>query len=259
MDELRDSVLAAIDSVAPEVREVSANIHSTPELAFQEFQASQWLADLLSKHDFVVQRGIVDLPTAFRAEHRGGSGPNIALLAEYDALPEIGHGCGHNLICTAACAAAIGIRAAWPDMPGSVTVMGTPGEEGGGGKIIMLERGAFEGVDVSMMFHPANRSVANYFSLAASHVGFTFTGRAAHSAAEPWRGRNAADAAMLFFGGVNALRQHLQPDVRVHGVILEAGAKENIVPEKSVVDFMVRAERIRECGATRCLLWRRGH
>jgi amidohydrolase len=240
---LKDSVIARVDEDAQGSIALSRQIHSHPEIAYEEHQASRWLADFLTQKQFAVDLGICDIETAFAATYTGGAGPTIALMAEYDALPEIGHGCGHNLICSAACAAASALVAAWPSMPGTVVVIGTPAEEGGGGKIRLLEGGGFRGVDVAMMFHPANRTVPSYLSLAASHFRIEYYGHAAHSAAEPWMGENAADAAMLFFAGVNAFRQHVRPDVRMHGIITDGGARPNVVPEHTCVEFMVRAER----------------
>ena len=243
LTERKRQVLEGIDRLRPQMEKISAEIHAHPELGFEEVKASEWLTSLLTDHGFDVRRGVADLPTAFRAEHRGGDGPTIGLLAEYDALPGIGHGCGHNLIGTASAAAAIAVAHAWPDAPGTVAVMGTPADEGGGGKILMLDRGAFEGVDLSMMFHPSYLNQINTPSLAAGNLTFRFHGRPAHSAVHPHLGINAADAAMLFFAGVNALRQHVTSDVRLHGVIEQAGDKPNIVPDLSVVQFMVRADR----------------
>jgi len=243
LDELKRRVLRRIDGLRPEMERISADIHANPELGFEEVRASGWLSSFLADHGFAVDRGVAELPTAFRAERRGGEGPTVALLAEYDALPGLGHGCGHNLIGTASCAAAIAVGEEWPQAPGTVAVMGTPAEEGGGGKILMLERGAFDGVDLSMMFHPSYLNQINTPSLAAGNLTFRFHGKPAHSAVHPHLGVNAADAAMLLFAGVNALRQHVTSDVRLHGIIQEAGDKANIVPELSVVEFMVRADR----------------
>lgn len=239
---------AAIAAADGEVQGLSARIHAHPELGYEEYQASSWTAELLSRHGFSVEKPLAGLETAFRATWRGGgagdaAAPTIALLAEYDALPEIGHGCGHNLIAAASAAAAIGIKESWPDFPGTIQVYGTPAEEGGGGKIVMLDAGAFDGVDVSLMFHPGVRTSVNAPSLAMAALTFEFAGTAAHAAVGPWEGVNAADAAMLFFAGVNALRQQVRPDARLHGVIREAGSKPNIIPARSVVDFMVRADR----------------
>lgn len=240
---IRASILREVDRIRTAVEKVSADIHANPEVAFEERQASDWLTSLLSANGFAVERDVANLPTAFRAEHRGGEGPTIALLAEYDALPGVGHGCGHNLICTAASAAGIALKNAWPDSPGTIVVMGTPAEEDGGGKILMLDRGAFQGVDLAMMFHPSIENRVDSPSLACVDFTITFRGRAAHSALAPWEGKNAADAAMLFFAGVNALRQHLRPDARLHGIIREAGVEANVVPYESRVEFIVRSER----------------
>lgn len=236
-----------IDAIDTEIQALSARIHSHPELGFEEVLASGWVSELLGRHGFAVERHVAGLETAFHAVWRGDgapqSGPRIALLAEYDALPEVGHGCGHNLIAAASAAASIALKNTYPGFPGSVEVFGTPAEEGGGGKIVMLDAGAFDGVDVGLMFHPGVRNSANSPSLAMAALTITFAGRAAHAAIGPWEGINAADAAMLFFAGVNALRQQIRPDARLHGVLLEAGSKPNIIPARAVVDFMVRADR----------------
>lgn len=243
IEAIKDAVVREIDALRPRMERVSADIHANPELGFEEVRASGWLRDLLAERGFAVEPGVAELTTAFRAEHRGGAGPTVGMLAEFDALPGIGHGCGHNLIGTASCAAAIALRTAWPDLPGTVAVLGTPAEEGGGGKVIMLDRGAFAGVDLSMMFHPSYRTQINTPSLAAATLDFSYAGRAAHSAVHPHEGVNAADAAMLLFAGVNALRQHIRPDARVHGIIKHAGDKANIVPDSSRIELMVRADR----------------
>jgi amidohydrolase len=240
---VKEQVCRQIQALRPEMERLSADIHRTPEIGFEEMQASGWLTGFLERGGLDVRRGIAGLPTAFRADHRGGDGPTIAFLAEYDALPGLGHGCGHNLIGTASCAAAIALATCWPDAPGTVSVIGTPAEEGGGGKILMLEQGVFDDVDVVMMFHPSYLNQIDYPSLAATTIRLRYRGRPAHSAVHPHLGINAADAAMLFFAGVNALRQHVRPDVRLHGIITDAGDKANIVPEHASVEFMVRADR----------------
>ncbi len=244
LDERKAAVCEAIEQHKALPLDLSARIHANPEIGFEEFQASAWLTEALVEEGFTVERGVADLPTAFRATYRGGDGPTIALLAEFDALPGVGHGCGHNLICTSALAAAVALKNAWPDVPGTIVVMGTPAEEGGGGKIIMLDKGAFAGVDLSMMYHPNYITMVNNPSLSAATINFTFHGVASHSATAPHKGVNAADAAMLLFAGVNAFRQHVTPDVRMHGYISEAGVKPNIVPYLSKVQLMVRANRL---------------
>lgn len=242
---VKRGVFDAIAALDGEVQDLSARIHAHPELGYEEHQASTWTAGLLAAHGFSIDRPVAGLGTAFRATWRGSGapGPTIALLAEYDALPEIGHGCGHNLIAAASVAAAVGIRKSWPSFPGTIQVYGTPAEEGGGGKIVMLDAGVFDEVDVALMFHPGVDTSVNTPSLAMAALTVEFTGAAAHAAIGPWDGVNAADAAMLFFAGVNALRQQTRPDARLHGVIREAGSKPNIIPARSVVDFMVRADQ----------------
>lgn len=241
LEELKDQALKEVDQLFPAVNTISHSIHDHPELGFQEKFAHSTLVAFARENGFKVETPVGGLDTAFRASYRGAAGPTIALLAEYDALPKVGHGCGHNLICTAASAAAIAVARAWPTLPGEIVIMGTPAEEGGGGKIIMIDRGVFDDVDLSMMFHPTVSTAVNTPSLAAANLTFTYSGVAAHSSMTPWLGVNAADAAMLFFSGVNALRQHVTPDVRLHGFIAEAGVKPNIVPDRSAVEFMVRA------------------
>lgn len=239
---LPEDVTAAIDAAAPELIAMAKRIHAAPEVAFQEVQAAQWLSGLLESKGFRVQRGVADLPTAFRAEAPGkGTGPAVAFLAEYDALPEIGHACGHNLICTAALGAGIGLAAVRAGIPGTVLVLGTPAEEGGGGKVIMLERGAFAGVDAAMMFHPASYTLTDRPSLASWRLKVKFLGRAAHAAAEPEEGINALDAMVQLFVNIGLLRQQLREDVRVHGIITYGGAAPNIIPDRAEATFSVRA------------------
>ncbi len=239
---MRERVLEAIDAAAGELTELATRIHKTPEVAFQEMQASKWLGEALERRGFKVHRGVADLPTAFRAEVAGGrSGPAVAILAEYDALPEIGHACGHNLICTAALGAGFGLAAAKDHLPGRTVVLGTPAEEGGGGKVLMLERGAFAGVDVAMMFHPASYTLTERPSLASYRLKVKYTGKAAHAAAAPFEGVNALDALVQLFVNIGLLRQQLREDARVHGIIIYGGAAPNIIPDRAEALFSVRA------------------
>src|SRR2546427_12825409 len=181
--EIRQTILQAIDDSADELIDLARRIHSNPEIAFQEVSASRWLADALEQHGFVVQRGIADLPTAFRAEVAAGpGGPGVAFLAEYDALPEIGHACGHNLICTAALGAGIGLAAVASGPAGKVLVLGTPAEDGAGGQALLLQRGAFAGIDAALMFHPADYTLTARPSLASYRLKVKFLGKAAHAA-----------------------------------------------------------------------------
>jgi len=240
--EIRQTILQAIDAAAGELVDLARRIHATPEIAFQEVQASQWLCDALERHAFAVQRDVADLPTAFRAERAGGpGGPSIAFLAEYDALPEIGHACGHNLICTAALGAGIGLAAVASKLAGKVFVLGTPAEEGGGGKVLMLQRGAFAGIDAALMFHPADYTLTARPSLASYRLKVKFLGKAAHAAAAPYEGINALDGLVQMFVNIGLLRQQLRDDARVHGIITYGGAAPNIIPDRAEAAFSVRA------------------
>ncbi len=239
---MRETVLNAIDAAAAELTELATRIHATPEVGFHEVRAAQWLSDALERHGFRVQRAIADLPTAFRAEITGARpGPTVAILAEYDALPELGHACGHNLICTAALGAGFGLAAATGNLPGKALVLGTPAEEGGGGKVLMLERGAFAGVDVAMMVHPASYTLTARPSLTSYRLKVKFVGKAAHAAAAPFEGINALDALIQMFVNIGLLRQQLRDDARVHGIITYGGAAPNIIPDRAEALFSVRA------------------
>jgi amidohydrolase len=239
---MHQKIVAAIDGAAGELTALARKIHATPEVAFQERQASAWLTETLDRHGFRTQRGIANLETAFRAEIDGKSqGPTVAILAEYDALPEIGHACGHNLICTAALGAGIGLAAVRDTLPGRVLVLGTPAEEGGGGKVMMLERGAFAGVDAAMMFHPAGYTLSERPSLASYRLALKFLGKPAHAAAKPDEGINALDAMVQTFSAIGLLRQQLRDDTRVHGIITYGGAAPNIIPDRAEALFTCRA------------------
>jgi amidohydrolase len=241
---LKQRAIAAIDAMRDEWIRISAAIHAKPETAFQEFQSAALLCETLESHGFSVERGVGGLETAFRAEARGkGQGPTIALLAEYDALPELGHACGHNLIATSAIAAGIAVRQVLGELPGCVLVIGTPAEEGRGGKLLLLERGVFHAVDAAMMVHPSAWTMVARTSLASMRLTVEFTGKASHAAAAPEDGINALEAVILTFNNINALRLHLKPDARVHGIITHGGTAANIVPEYAAALFSVRAAK----------------
>ena len=241
----------AIESARQTLFDLSKDVHAHPELNYQEFYSSNALAGFLEAHDLPVERGIGGVETAFRATIPGGAGdgPTIAVLAEYDALPEIGHGCGHNLIAMAAMGAALGLRANAQDLPGRVVVIGTPAEEGGGGKIRLLEAGVFDGVDATLSSHPfSNRTIipaaapkGESWSLAMVGYRYMYHGRAAHAAAAPEAGINALNAVIHLFTGIDALRQHLRDDVRIHGVITDGGTAPNVVPQFAAANFMLRS------------------
>ena len=226
-----------------ELRILSHQLHSHPETAMNEHQAAGWLTELLASRGFAVERGICDLPTAFRAVYGTGK-PVIAFIAEYDALPGLGHACGHNLIATAAVAAALGAKEAADKYGASIQVIGTPAEEMHGGKIIMTGRGAFKDVDAAMMLHPAVHNSATVTALACIALDVEFFGKEAHAAAHPELGINALEAMILSFNAINTLRQQMRSDARVHGVITDGGKAANIVPAHSAGRFLVRAENL---------------
>jgi amidohydrolase len=239
---MHERIAAAIDAASDELVELARRIHATPEIAFEERQAAAWLTEVLERYGFAVRRGIADLETAFRAELKGTrTRPAVAILAEYDALPEIGHACGHNLICTGAIGAGIGLAAVRDHLGGRAVVMGTPAEEGGGGKVIMLQRGAFEGIDAAIMFHPAGYTIANRGSLASYRLSVKFVGKAAHAAAAPYEGINALDALIQTFSAIGLLRQQTREDARIHGISTYGGAAPNIIPDRAEAVFTVRA------------------
>ena len=242
MSGLHARVLRAIDERRDELLELSAAIHADPEIAYQERRASERLASFLARQGFTVERPYSGLETAYRASAAGRSdGPTVAILSEYDALPDIGHACGHNLIAMMGSAAAVGLAAVLDSVGGRVLAIGTPAEEGGGGKVAMVRAGAFAGVDAAMMVHPSSRTISHRTSLASNRVELEFFGQAAHAAAQPDRGINALDGVIQTFNGVNAMRQHLRPDARVHGIITSGGSAANIIPEYAAAKFSVRA------------------
>jgi amidohydrolase len=235
----------AVDRLADDLEALSRKIHDHPELAYQEVQAAAWLADYLTGQGFAVERGVAGVDTAFRATMDTGSGPTIAILCEYDALPAIGHACGHNIIATAGAGAGAALAAVRDTLPaGRIQVIGTPAEEGGGGKIKLIQGGIFEGVDVAMMIHGFDRWILHQDLLGIVRVGFEFTGKAAHASADPWEGVNALDAVIQTFNNVSMLRQQVRPDARIHGIVTQGGAAPNIIPEIAACTFYVRAPRL---------------
>jgi len=234
-----EQICKAIDARKDEIVHVSHAIHEHPELKFEEHFASDLLAQAIRGFGLEVQTGTCGLPTAFRAEF-GRSGPTIAILAEYDALPN-GHSCGHNLISGAAVAAAAGLVAIRQTLPGRIVLLGTPAEEGGGGKITLLTKGAFASVDAALMAHPYDAEYCSIPALATQHLRITFHGRAAHAAVAPWDGASALSAIIQTFQSVDAARLHFRDSSRVHGVITNGGQAVNIVPELTQCEFLARA------------------
>jgi amidohydrolase len=239
---LKDRMLARVDDLADELLEVSHEIHAHPELCFEERVAHGLLTDALERNGVDVTRSAFDLETAFDATV-GEEGPTIAVCLEYDALPVVGHACGHNIIAAAGLGAGLAAAALAGEAGGRVRILGTPAEEGGGGKVLMAERGALDGVDMAMMVHPADADLLAMDAIAATHLEVVYEGHAAHAAAYPHLGRNALDAAVLGYVNVAALRQHIEATDRVHGVFVEGGDKANIVPERTRMQWMVRSAR----------------
>ncbi|MCK4354551.1 MAG: M20 family metallopeptidase [Dehalococcoidia bacterium] len=237
---MKASVIKEVDANYSQLSELSLRIHSNPELAFHEIRAAAWLSQYLKQNGFSIEEGICDLPTAFKASYGRGK-PNIAILAEYDALPDLGHACGHNLICTMAVGAATASKLVVDQLVGSISIIGTPAEEIYGGKAIMADRGAFDNLDVAMMVHPGQDNRAIYYSFAAQALEVEFFGKAAHAARQPEQGINALEAMLQSFTAINSLRQHIREKARIHGIITDGGAAANIVPAHSAANFLVRA------------------
>lgn len=246
----------AIQDIRDDMVDLSLDLHSHPELSLQEHYASERLKKWLVREGFQVESGVAGLPTAF-VGRRGETRPAVAFLLEYDALPEIGHACGHNLIATGGLTAAIALNRALPELAGSIVVIGTPGEEGAGGKIIELEAGVFNELDAAMMFHPGDRTIPWRHATATAHLAIKFHGKAAHAAGSPDEGRNALAAMIQFFVALDGLRQHIPETARLHGIIVNGGAAPNIIPEYTEASYLVRAltrdkvwelvERVKAC------------
>jgi amidohydrolase len=227
-------------SISELLVDISHQIWEQPELAFEERHAHDLLCRTLSEVGLEAQPHAYDLETAFQAS-AGTEGPEIAVICEYDALPGIGHACGHNVIAAAGLGAGLAAASLAAELGGRVRILGTPAEEGGGGKVFMLRKGAFEGLDAAMMVHPADHNLPTLTTLAVHCLKVHYTGVASHAAAAPHLGRNALDAAVLGYMNVAALRQHIRSDERVHGVFLNAGEAPNIVPRAASAHWFVRA------------------
>ncbi|HSF32579.1 MAG TPA: M20 family metallopeptidase [Candidatus Tectomicrobia bacterium] len=242
---------ARLDAVRTDLMALSHRIHAHPELGFEEERAATWLAETLTEAGFAVTRGICDLPTAFMA--RAGQGPlHLAICAEYDCLPGIGHACGHNIIAAMSAGAGIAVAEVADDLGLTVHVIGTPAEEmGGGGKILLLERGAFVGMHAAMMVHPAPTDEVTPVSLANSYFEVRYTGKEAHAAAFPERGVNAADALTIAQVALGLLRQHIRATDRIHGIITKGGDAPNIIPAHTAARYAVRAETLDDLEAIR--------
>jgi amidohydrolase len=239
---------AIVEANRDEILALSHRIHANPEPAFEEVQASAWIADAVRAHGFAVELPAGSLSTAIRGRLRGGRAgepggdrPRIGILAEYDALPGLGHGCGHNTMAASGVGAAIALAAIAPELPGEIVFLGSPAEERGSGKVIMIKDGLFDDLDAALLFHPSDMTHVTCGLLASEDVEVTFHGFQAHAASDPWQGRNALDAMILLFSSVGLWRQQLHPEARVHGVITDGGQAANIIPDRTVAWFMVRS------------------
>ncbi len=237
---LKHAVCDRVDELADRLLDASHQIHAHPELNYEEHFAHELLTAFLEGEGIAPQRHAYDLATAFDSR-AGSEGPEVAVLCEYDALPGVGHACGHNIIATAGLGAGLAAAFVAEAAGGRVRIMGTPAEEGGGGKVRMARKGAFDGVAAAMMVHPADADLLNMDCLAIQELQVQYHGKAAHAAAAPWEGRNALDAAVLGYSGVAAMRQHIRPNERVHGIFTRAGDKPNIVPAETAMEWYVRA------------------
>ena len=248
MDALKQRVADAVDRLGDELTALSLDIHAHPELAFQETHAADRLARFLAARGFRVEAGVGGVPTAFRASLETGPGPTLAILCEYDALPGVGHACGHNVIAAAGAGAGAALMAACDGLPaGRVLVIGTPAEERGGGKGCLVEAGLFRDVDAAMMIHGFDRTLLHQDLLGVARVSFEWAGRAAHASVDPWEGVNALDACVATFNTVAMLRQQMRPGCRIHGIVADGGgivadgvAAANVIPERAAADFNVR-------------------
>jgi amidohydrolase len=239
---LAASLDEAVAAVLPDALDLSHRVHANPEIAFQERQASAWTAELLARNGFEVTAPVGGLETAFVARWPGDRpGPVIAFAGEYDALPEVGHGCGHNLMCSSSAGGALAAaRLLGRDFGGELRFIGTPAEEAGNGKVHLIQAGTFEDVDICLQIHPADSNSAEILCLAVTEIGVTFRGTLAHASADPWLGKNALDAIVLLHTMVAQWRQHLKPGERVHGIITHGGAAPNIVPDLTAGRWYVR-------------------
>jgi amidohydrolase len=237
---------AVVERNRADILDLSHRIHANPEPAFEELQAATWIGEILTRHGFAVEHPAGRLATAIRAVRRGGrggTGPRVGILAEYDALPGLGHGCGHNTMAASGVGAAIALAALSEELPGEIVFLGTPAEERGSGKQFMIDDGLFDGIDAALLYHPCDRNHVETHPLASEDVEVVFSGLQAHASSDPWMGRNALDALISLFTSVGLWRQQLRPTARVHGIIREGGTAANIIPDRAVAWFMIRSDK----------------
>jgi amidohydrolase len=254
--DLASSIDRAVDACADELLGLARRIHANPELRFEEHKASAWLGDFVASRGYAVERGVAGMPTALRARAGYGKGPRVAILAEYDALPGVGHACGHNLIAVGAVGAFVAAASVADAVRGEVVLLGTPAEEGGGGKIEMLNAGAFDGIDAAMMFHPFDRDLLAHPALASLWLAFDFVGKPSHASLAPHAGSSALTACLDTFRLIDGQRVHFRDGVRVHGFITDGGQAVNIIPERAACEFSVRARDGDELARVRAVVER---
>lgn len=243
--EIQEKIETTIRQITPELKELALNLHANPELGMQEFKACKWQMELLKKYGFQTEDNFCDIPTAYHAVYKGAKpGVKIAMLAEYDALPELGHGCGHNLIAMISVGSGIAIKDLVDEFGGEIHVIGTPAEESAGAKVPMAAKGAFDEFDVAMMAHPSHLDAESFNTLAIQSLRFEFFGKPAHASGAPETGLNALDAMINFFNLVNALRQQTKPDARIHGIITKGGTAVNVIPDYTEALFNIRGNKI---------------
>ncbi len=241
-EKIHQSITQRIDELTDTLLSTSHAIHAQPELAFKEFFACETLTNVLQENDIAAQKGVYSLETSFEAIlNPSEESPTAAILAEYDALPGIGHACGHNIIATSALGATLGLQAVADQLPGEIRLIGTPAEEKGGGKELMARNGAFEGVNAAMMIHPAGTNLASMPCICVAEVEVIYHGKSSHASAMPHKGINALDGLLLAYQAISNLRQHIRSTERIHGIITEGGAAPNIVPDHAAGQFYVRA------------------
>jgi len=244
VETLKSDVAAAVRAAGETILGLSHAIHSDPEPAFEEHHAAALVASILAAHGYAVTQPAGRLATAVRATLPGGlgrDGPRIGILAEYDALPGLGHGCGHNTMAASGVGAAIALAAVASRLRGEIVFLGTPAEEYGSGKQFMLDDGLFDGLDAALLYHPCDRNHVYGDALASCDAEVTFLGSQSHASGEPWKGRNALDALITLFSSVGLWRQQLRPDCRIHGIVVEGGTAANIIPDRAVGRFMLRS------------------
>jgi amidohydrolase len=259
MDQIKEQIGREIEAMAQDLFATSDFLKANPEIAYQEFKSRDYLCQVLHKKGFVVQKGVGNVETSFLARPMNcqPTRPSVAFLAEYDALPNIGHGCGHNMIASASLGAAIALKRILGNDSGGLVIVGTPAEEGGGGKVLLAEAGVFENMDAAMMFHPGHLNIPGKDMLGRIKFKMEFFGRSAHASGNPDRGINALDALVSAYTSINAIHQYLLPDGRIHGIITHGGEAPNVIPDYAAGLFYVRAgsrayrdeifERVKRC------------